>query len=109
MLINLRLSKIYLVRVSKKGAIRLSKIYLVLVVVISFIIISIIIISLEFKRIKRYLKKVSDNNNKIPVYLFKGKPLQNKFNNDYNRAEKIEIILQLQMTLIMVFYPLIPC
>ena len=42
------------------------------------------------------LKKVSDNNNKIPVYLFKGKPLQNKFNNDYNRAEKIEIILQLQ-------------
>jgi hypothetical protein len=46
-----------------------------------------------------------DNSNKIPVYLFKGKPLQNKFNNDYNRAEKIEIILQFRMTLIMVFYP----
>jgi hypothetical protein len=39
---------------------------------------------------------MNDNSNKIPVYLFKGKPLQNKFNNDYNRAEKIEIILQLQ-------------
>ena len=39
---------------------------------------------------------MSDNTNKIPIYLYKGKPLQSRANNDYNRAEKIEIILQLE-------------
>jgi hypothetical protein len=39
---------------------------------------------------------MNDNSNKIPVYLFNGMPLQSKFNNDYTRGEKIEIILQLE-------------
>jgi hypothetical protein len=39
---------------------------------------------------------VSDNKDKIPVYLFNGMPLQSKFNNDYTRGEKIEIVLQLR-------------
>jgi hypothetical protein len=31
-----------------------------------------------------------------PIYLFNGMPLQSKYNNNYTRGEKIEIVLQLE-------------
>jgi hypothetical protein len=56
-----------------------------------------IIILLKFDGLKGF-KKMSDNKDK-PIYLFNGMPLQSKYNNNYTRAEKIEIILQLRKRL----------
>jgi hypothetical protein len=39
---------------------------------------------------------MNDNSNKIPVYLFKGKPLQNKFNNDYKELKRLRLYYSLE-------------